>query len=314
MPLMIILSFLCVALTFYIGYRISISERKIFSLSIIAIFVGLLFESIRISGNWKTVFFKFIGTFIFSLICFIPGKRESVYNFENHIEIWPYFFIFLFSIFTAIFNEDKVTAKLTEGITLLQSLSIIYWTIDYGFMNIDNWFAVTLIIIALLFSFFSITHSLTYFNLSRIVRLTLSIWSTIIMVAFAADNIYNVYQNEDIETTKYLSQGVYIALQYFLLGVSAIYITQNYMLLARFLPSKNGNYKNDLKEIKKDHIDRYSENQVFIGHSILCIIFAVTMYGINYKFQILPRHTMIWLVFLTFPLVLKLFKLTHKKS
>ena len=134
------------------------------------------------------------------------------------------------------------------------------------------------------------------------------------MVAFAIDNIYRVYQNEDIVTTKFLSQGLYIGLQYFLLGVSAIYITQNYILLAGFLPSKNGNYRRDLKETKENHINRYSENQVFIGHSFLCILYALTIYGLNYKYQILPRHTMIWLVFLTFPLILKLIELTKKKN
>lgn len=310
----IVLGVLGLALTIYIGYRASISERKLFSLSLLALFAGLLFESFRITANWKNVISKFVVTYLFSLISFLPGKRESVYNFESHIAFWPYIFIFFFSLAIAIFNKDKVTAKLSEGITLLQSLSIIYWTIDYGFMNIDNWFAKTLLIIALLFSAFSIVQALTYLSLSRTVRLILSVWSTLIMFAFAVDNIYRVYHNEDIETTSYLSQGIYIGLQYFLLGVSAIYITQNYILLAGFFPNRNSNYKNDLKETKRNHIERYSENQVYIGHSILCIFYAVSLYGLNYKFEILPRHTMIWLVFLTFPLLLKLIELTNKKS
>ena len=128
------------------------------------------------------------------------------------------------------------------------------------------------------------------------------------MFAFAVDNIYRVFDNPDIEST-YLSDGLYIGLQFFLLGVSAVYIMQNYMLLAAFLPSKNGNYRRDLKENKKDHIDRFSDEQVLTGHSILCILYAVTFYGLNYKYQILPRHTMIWLVFLTFPLFLRLIDL-----
>lgn len=301
-------------LTIYIGYRALISERKLFSISLLALFSGLLFESFRITNNWKDVIYKFIGVYFFSLVCFFPGKREVVYNLENHIKFWPYFFISLFSIVTAISHKDKVTAKLTEGITLLLSLSLIYWTIDYGFINIDNLFSKSVLFIALLFSAFSIIQALTYFKLSRAVRLTLSIWSTIVLVAFSIDNIYRVYQNEDIETTKYLSEGLYIGLQYFLLGVSAIYITQNCVLLGGFLPSKNGNYKNELKETIEDHIDRYSENQVFIGNSILCILYALVIYGLNYKYQILPRHTMIWFAFLTFPLILKSIELTRKEK
>lgn len=313
-PSIIFFGVLGLVLTFYIGYRASISDKKLFSISLLALFSGLLFESFRITDNWIKVVYKFIGTYFFSLLCFLPGKRERVYNIENHIEFWPYFFIFIFSLITAISYKEKVTAKLTEGITLLQSISLIYWAIDYGFLNIDNWIVKTFLIIAILLSVFSIIQALTYFKLSRTIRLTLSIWSTIIMIAFAIDNIYRVYQNEDIEATQHISQGFYIGLQYFLLGVSAIYITQNYMLLAGFLPSKNGNYKRDLKETKKEHIDRYSENQVLIGHSILCILYVLTVYGLNYKYQILPRHTMIWLVFMTFPLILKLINLTNKKN
>ncbi|RYG20202.1 MAG: hypothetical protein EOO07_05280 [Chitinophagaceae bacterium] len=305
MPIVIVVGVIGLLLTIYIGYRASISDRKLFSASLIALFGGLLFESIRVSGSWKTVAGIFTGTYLFSLLAFLPGKREQVYNFENHIELWPYFFIFIFALFFGIAYKDRVTAKLTEGITLLLSLSLVYWTIDYGFINYNNWFAYSLLTIAFLLTVFSIINALTNLHLSRTTRLTLSIWSTVIMFAFAVDNIFRVFDNPDIEST-YLSDSLYIGLQFFLLGVSAVYVMQNYMLLAAFLPSKNGNYRRDLKENKKDHIDRFSDEQVFTGHSILCTIYAVTFYGLNYKYQVLPRHTMIWLVFLTFPLFLRL--------
>ena len=207
-------------------------------------------------------------------------------------------------LFTAAFNKEKTTAKVTEGITLIQSLSLIYLIIDYNLKDSENWFLKIILVIAILFSLFSIFHSLTYLKLSKTVRLTLSVWSTIIMFAFAIINIYNVYQNEEIENSKYISQGLYIVLQYFLLGVSAIYIAQNYMLLVGFLPSRNGNYKNELTENKKDHLERFSENQVNIKDSIFCILYAIIIYGLNFKYNFLPSLTMIWLVFFTFPLIL----------
>ncbi len=124
------------------------------------------------------------------------------------------------------------------------------------------------------------------------------------MFALAIDNIYKVFQNKDIESTKYLSQGLYIGLQYFLLGVSAIYIMQNYILLAAFLPNKNGNYRTDLKENIKEHIERYSDKQVYIGDSFFCTLYALVIYSLNYNYNVLPRNTIIWLVFMTFPLLL----------
>lgn len=305
MPIVIVIGIIGLLLTLYVGYRASISDRKLFSVSLLALFAGLLFESIRVSGSLKTVAGIFAGTYLISLTAFLPGKRERVYNFENHIEMWPYIFLFIFAIFFGIAYKDKVTAKLTEGITLLLSLSLVYWTVDYGFTNYHNWFAYTLLTISFSMTVFSIVNALTNLHLSRTTRLTLSIWSTVIMFAFAVDNIFRVFDNPDIEST-YLSDGLYIGLQFFLLGVSAVYVMQNYMLLAAFLPSKNGNYKRDLKENKKDHIDRFSDEQVLTGHSLFCILYAVSFYGLNYKYQVLPRHTMIWLVFLTFPLFLRL--------
>ena len=60
---------------------------------------------------------------------------------------------------------------------------------------------------------------------------------------FAVDNIFRVYQNEQIENAE-ISHGLYIGLQYFLLGVSSIYIVQNFLMLFGFFPGK-GTFFND---------------------------------------------------------------------
>ncbi len=304
-PWIIVLALVGLVLTIYISIRVSVSDQKLFSVGLIALFIGLLFESYRVSDSWKSVLAIFIGSYFLSLFNFLPYKHERNYLFENHIESWPFVFIFFYTMGFAIFFKDRVTTKLTEGITLIQSLSLIYWTIDFGFINYDNGFVIFLITIAYLLTGFSIVNALTNLNLSRTIRLILSIWSTIVMFAFALDNIYRVFSNPDIGSSEYLYDNLYIGLQYFFLGVSAVYIMQNYILLAGFLPSRNGNYRRELMEIKKDHIERYSEEQVFVGHSLLCIVYSVILYGLNYAYEILPRHTMIWLVFLTFPLFLR---------
>jgi hypothetical protein len=314
----IVILLLIISLFFYAGYRVIISEHRIFSLSFLALIAGLLFESFRLSDRWINVIFILIGAIFFSLFGLLPGKHEHNYEFENHLQTWPYFFLFFFTLFSAIFHGDKTIVKLTEGITLIQSLSVIYWVVDYGFSDIDNWYVQSLIIIALIFSTFSILNALTYFILSGATRFILSIWSSIIMLLFAIDNIFKVYQNQDIESTSNIFEGIYIGLQFFLLGVSSMYIVQNIILLFGFLPGKgsffNSKYFMEIGELKDQHLNRYSDVQVLIGHSILCILFTCAIYWINYQYHFLPTLTMIWIGLAFFPLILSVTNLKRKRK
>jgi hypothetical protein len=311
-PILIFLGVLGIAMTIYIGYQSSISDKKLFSISLLALFTGLIFESFRISDNRKKVILIFVGSYFFSLINFLPSIIDPNHNFDKYIERWPYIFVVIFAFGFAIFNVDKVTTKITEGITLQLSISLIYWTSDYDFNNYSKWYEIVLLIIGISFTIFSLLNAFTNLKLTATTRLSLSIWSTIIMFAFAVANIFRIFNNGDIENNINLSQSLYIGIQYFLLGASAIYIVQNYVLLASFLPRKNENYQNDLKVIMKQHADRFSEEQVFINHSLFCILYSVTLYGLNYTCQILPRDTMIWFVFMTFPLILQLTERINK--
>ncbi|MBK8390256.1 MAG: hypothetical protein IPL23_13685 [Saprospiraceae bacterium] len=307
----VILGVLGIALTVYLGYLVSKSTHTIFSLSVLAIFAGLLFESFRIYDNWKHVVYAFIGAFLLSILMFVP--KNGHYH-EDIMTMWPYIFIFCFSIITAIVNQEKVTAKLTEGITLVQSISMIYWILDYGLFRTDHWIFILILVFVIVFSAFSIFHAFTLFELSKTARLTLSIWSAIIMVVFAVDNILMVYQNGDIENSENFALGFLSGVEYFLLGVSSIYLTQDIILLMSFIPGKNGDYKKDLADIKKNHITRYSKYQFDIGQSLICLTYAIALYGLNYKFEFLPRYTMIWVVFLLFPLVLKMMQISSNEK
>lgn len=309
----IIIGVIGLLFTIYLAYRASIYDKKLFSGSIIALFAGLLFESFRVSKSWKTIIFVFIAAYFFSLFSFLPGKHVDSYSFDCNLEVWPYSFIVFFAIFFAISHEDEMKVKLDEGITLLLSISLIYWIIDYSF-NYQNWFTIIFLTLVIIFTAFSIINALTKIELTRSVRLILSIWSTLIMFALAIDNIIKVFSNQDIESAIFLSQGLNIGLQYFFLGISAAYIIQNYLLLAAFLPNKSGDYIYDLKENMKVHIARYSNKQVFIGNSWFCILYAGIIFWLNYKYQVLPRNTMIWFVLLTFPLILRLIDLINGRK
>lgn len=291
----------------FITYKVFMSDEKIFSIGLIAAFSGLLFEGFRISKNWKRFVKVFIESYLLNLLCFLIVEYKQINNFENEIDFYVYSFFLFFLVFFIAEFKDKLTAKFTEGVTLLLSISLTYWIVDYGFINYHDGLSLVFLILGLLFLVFSIINAFTYINLSRINRLLLSIWSTAIVVAFGVDNIIGVLSNTYIESSKYFSNEMYVNIQYFLLGVSVIYILHNYLLLASFVDSKDENRSYDL-------IEQYSDEQVSIKKSFFVLFFTVTAYCLNYKFQILPRHTMIWLVLLIVPLILHVITLLNRQK
>ncbi|MEQ7802289.1 hypothetical protein ABDJ41_21010 [Pedobacter sp. ASV1-7] len=304
---------LAVAFIIYMCYRIWTSPNNIFPLSMLALMGGLLFESIRVAKKWSYILWTFIGSFIFSLFIFIPGKNERYYNFESHLVLWPYIFLALFTFISSIVYRDKTTARLNEQITLLQSMAIIYLVIDYNLLQLDNWLAYTSLSIGLLFCLFSFFNALTPLILSKSNRLWLSVWSSIIMLILSIDNIYRIFSQGEIENTWNVSDSLIIGLQYFLLGISGMYIGRNIIMLLGFFPSKgsffNTKYFRDLDEIKYAHINRYDEKQSYISHSIICILLTFACYYINYRYQYLPAHSAIWISFVLFPLFFTLSRL-----
>lgn len=312
MPLFVIVCIIAAVFTVFIGYRIAVSPQKLFTVGMLALFGGLLFESIRVSENPKMIIPIFIGAYVFSLLIFLPGKNDYPYNLEGHLKVWPYYFMAIYAVGFILFNQEKVTQKLTEGITLLLSVSLIYWLIDFGLGRFQTTFGYLLMGIVFVFSAFSIFSTLGKMKLTRTNRLILSIWSSVIILVFTVDNLIGVF-DADKTVSPHLSERLYLSLQYFFLGISAIYILQNYFMIAMLLPSKNSNYKEDLREAVSEHINRYSDRQVLVGHSLFCIVYTAVIYGSNYKFEILPRHTMIWLVIFSFPILIGLYEAISSK-
>lgn len=318
MPYLKALGILSLILLLFISYRIYNSERTLIPISIFALIGGAIFQTKQLTKKWRIVLFTAFISFILSFFAFLPGKREQVYNFENHIEFWPFLFLFIFLIMTIVFAKEKVIPKLTEGITLIQSMAIIYWVADYGLLETKNLFLITIMVIGLIFSLFSIFHAFTNRELTRTNRLTLSIWSTFIYIIFAIEHIYNVFQNEQIENSQDLTSGIYIALQYFLLGISGVYIVQSYFMLVGFLPKKNSFfnklYYKELKELKSEHIKRYSIEQIDILHSLFCVVFTGGIFYLNYEYKIVSKNIAIWIVFISFPFILYIYEYLKQKN
>lgn len=307
-----IIGFLCLIFTFYIVFRVSISDRKLWSVSFIALFLGLILESYRLCKSWKQILRQSALAYILSFTAFFPFKREKIYKFENHIEAMPYVFLLWYIIIFIFSNEKKVTAKLTEGITLMMSIAFIYWLMDYGVLGFENWYNVLITIIVSSFSIFALMNGLLKIKLTKNNRLWLSIWTSIITFVIGIDNIILVYKQGDFEVNQLFYKHFFIGLQYFLLGMSSVYMVRNFLMLCGFFPDKNEKYRKTLKETIDEHTARYSRHQVATIDAIFCIMFSGGLFYLNYTMDFLPRNMMIWLVIILFPLILSL--LNHWKK
>lgn len=294
------------------------SGTHLVSLQILALITGVIFESRRISNKWTTSVFIGILSFIFifflgSFLCSIVDESNCSLEFilNRSLVFWPFIFFVFYVIYSRIFNERNITPKLTEGITLFLSIAMIYWVVDNGLINFDNIISQTLIVIGISFSLFSFFHAFTKTHLSDRNKFILSIWSSLIMMFFAVDNLNSIYENHNTANSDDILQGIYVAIQYFLLGVSSIYMIQNFMMLIGFLPRWkrffNSRYFEEFRELKDEHITRYSEEQVSYLDSIFCAVFIGSIFFLNYYYDFVSRQFVIWITFIIFPFIISIY-------
>lgn len=94
------------------------------------------------------------------------------------------------------------------------------------------------------------------FDLSKTNRFWMSLGATIMIAVMAIDNYHSVFALTDVYFS--ILDRVILGLQYFFIGVSAIYIVRNFTLLYHFLPEKGESYRKSFKENVNDHINRFS--------------------------------------------------------
>lgn len=276
----------------YLFYRIFKADHQILHLYFLPILLGLIVEYWRISKNFLKVLWTALGAFVLSFFNFLPSKHEHGYHFKNHLEFWPFAFLGTYIFLAMIIQFTQATKRLTEGITLLLTLSMNYWIISNNYWHTNYLIIKILIIINTLFSAYAIFHAISYKNHSKASVFILSVWSSIITLILSFDNIIKVYQHKDLEHMTSLSESSFSFLQFFFLGISSIYIAQNIIMVGAFLPGKH--YLETIRDIADVHIGRYSDEQVYLFDAILVGITSMVVFAINYRFQFLPTNFMIW--------------------
>jgi hypothetical protein len=286
-----------------------INESHLFSnftiyLYIIALVGGIIFEYVRLSDNLKETFVVFLQSFFVSFAVFIPGKHEGHYNIKDHFELWPYMFCLIFILGAMVKYKDKIIPKINEGVTLIQSMAVIYLVFHFGFFAGNNILIEIAMCIGIIFSIFSIYHAFTNKELTNNNKFVLSVWSSLVMMLLSAYHIYAVYKMGVISTIQYTSNDLFYITQYFLLGISSIYFMQNFFLLISLLPGKRGNDRESFQDAKNEHIARFSDFQIHKTRSLIIVAFTIFAFGYNYFTQSFPPNLIIWAILVLFPLIL----------
>ena len=288
----------------FLFIKIYHSDRKVVHLYFLPLLLGLIFEHRRIAGKWKPVIGTAIGAYLFSFFAFSKGKSERSYVFEDHLQMWPYFFLGFFVLIAMVLQYLQATKRMTEGISLLLTIAINYWIMANDYWNTGSLFIKILIIINVCLSLFSLFHSLSYTALGKGTRLALSIWCSIIVFILSVDNFLDIYKNKDIELLPTLSDSLLACGQFFLLGISSIYIAQNLTMIFAYFPGKD--YLTTVRAMNDLHVDRFSDEQVYISDSIVVIIISCTVFALNLFYHFLPVNFIIWLLVTITPLLLYL--------
>ena len=266
-------------------------------------FAGFVVELKKKSTRWREILFGMLaaicmilfgGTLVL-VVDWFKGKDNAVNIIEQSIYALPFGTFAINLFFFSIFHEVRIMKLLGEGITFFYSVCFGYWLYSMGIfdgsLNILKWIVAALYGVLMLFS---LRQVLSYRALSDGVRLALSIYNTIILLIFSIHYLINLGRN--FNNTPQLVQ----CLQFFLLGISSMYIVQNASMLLAYLPNKHHFYgkshRADIRSQNQQHILRFSPEQVSRIDALIIAAIGLTLIILNELFVSAPVLMTIWLM------------------
>jgi hypothetical protein len=298
------LSLFVLAYYLYIFVILFQSEQRLIPFTMIALITGMIYQSYQITKNLERILIYSVITAFGSLMAFGQSKSGMVYQFENHVRFWIYAFIFIYLFIMWVEHHKQIRACLDEGSSLLLSMGFIYWIYSKDLFHFTNLGVITLNVLALSFSFYTLVHA--FFNIKHraLSRFILSFGSCLIIILLTFDNLFNLTKMGDLNLAKTWQTNLLLILQYFLLGVSSLYLFQNFMLILQYLPSKySGSIITNFKSTTLQHIERYSELQLSKFEAFVYFSVSAISYSLNAYFKYIPPNMNIWLIIFCLPIL-----------
>ncbi|MBP9022890.1 MAG: hypothetical protein KBH06_06775 [Spirochaetes bacterium] len=284
-------------------------QLSFFLLCIVPILIGIAYECFRLLGSIDKLFEKAPYILLISFFALLPSKHEISYNIYEHIGEWQISIALITPIIIAadLYLKKRVVIPLTEGSTLVYTLVFNYWFYE-NIGVIDNNFKIFLVSIIILFSLYAVMNALTYAPLSKINRIILSVWNTVIMLFLSIFFVIMTLSGTNLKKLSIIITNcntlALFVLKYFFVGTALIYIVYNLLMITNFLPNPRGftikRYKSDLHNVASQHLARYDDRQTHVITSFLLIILSCSILFININYRLLPPSLVIWFILFLF--------------
>lgn len=293
------------AFMIYSSFQFTGSLDHMFPIIVIPILLGIMYEYKNISKNWS----KIANTFSIASIVSVLFFNQTTEKFgQQFVDGWPYVLTVFFVITICLSDRSEITKKLQEKVLLIESIACLYWLIEVGGMFIFSLLPAFLIFIVL-----PILYVFNHIFRNRIpsdrTKMFLSIWSCFILFLFSFEYLVNTIFTSFNFHFELSHQTLLILIQFFLFGVSSIYMMNNFLLLSGFFSGKNWIFGKGYRAL---HVERYSDKQMSLKEGVFYLLFPLTTFGLNFYLQWVDKNLLILLVLFITPGIFPLFQRLKK--
>jgi hypothetical protein len=270
-----------------------------------ALMMGIVLELLWLTGKPGSVAGMCMGALALSLIVFLPFKREGSYSFAAHYNLWPAYMAGSLLMVPMVLMRKQLIPRVGEGSTLLHSLVFLYWMLDL--LTRQRIAAIGVVVGAVALVLAAI-HAWTELELSRRVRLGLSLWSAFVMLALAIQTVIGLIREGPVEgflAAHDTSGAGLVFLEYLFLGTAACYMATNATLLIGYLPGRgtffNAAYFRAVRNLNQEHIERFSTDQLAPGQATVVALVVGGFLALDWLLRVVTTQVAIWLVLTLVP-------------
>lgn len=237
-------------------------------------------------------------------------EEDQPFDLKNMLRWWPILFIGIYMLFTVTIaveeKKNRFLPRLTEGVLLVQSFSIVYWLIDTGFFHILLRPKYYLIGVGILPVAASLLLCFTKLRPKRWGILLLSHWSMTVMSVFSIEFLVRTIP-VFLNTQKLFGDPVLYIVEAFVGGIVVLYMAVYLMMLLLYIPPKHGSIRDWKLQIRDSHrqlIERFIGIDAQLGETLIAICYLSSIFAVNLRYHLVHRSTAISFVFVTMPLTL----------